>query len=188
MTGRLPRYNGRSSWMHDDSSQPEWMFVGIYPSLCSTPPTMRSRPESYRHRALCPPHGPRHRQVLPQQQHAGRSWWWSQSPKRKQDLPTPSIIKTTTLLGVRSKYPAVTVAEIMAAHKPPLMYGQVKLGPSGSCLDFLCFVVCKNSQCSYEHDAASSIPMGQAETVAPKLQATYVRPMMRHIDMGWKSG
>jgi hypothetical protein len=38
------------------------------------------------------------------------------------------------LRGARSKYPTVTVAEIMAAHEPPLQYGQIRLGPAGSWL------------------------------------------------------
>jgi hypothetical protein len=84
----------------------------------------------------------------------------------------PASIKTI-LQGVRSKYPTVTIAEHMAAHEPPLQYAQVKLGPSGSCLDFLCFGACKNARCSYKHDAASSIPTVRAEAIAPKLGAAY---------------
>jgi hypothetical protein len=56
----------------------------------------------------------------------------------------PAAIKTI-LGGARTKYPSVTVAEMMAAHHPPLLYGQVKLGPNGSCLDYLCLGACKNN-------------------------------------------
>jgi hypothetical protein len=77
------------------------------------------------------------------------------------------------LQGVRSKYPAVTIAEIMAAHSPPLQYAQIKLGPNGSCLDFLCFGECKNKVCSYKHLATSSIAAARAEAIAPKLGAAY---------------
>jgi hypothetical protein len=84
----------------------------------------------------------------------------------------PAAIKLI-LKGVRSKYPAVTVAELMAAHDPPLQYAQVKLGPSGSCLDYLCFGACKNSRCSYKHTATSSIQTARAEAIAPKLGAAY---------------
>jgi hypothetical protein len=84
----------------------------------------------------------------------------------------PPAIKTI-LRGVRSKYPAVTVAELMAAHSPPLQYAQIKLGPSGSCLDYLCFGSCKNSRCSYKHAAAASIATARAEAIAPKLGAAY---------------
>jgi hypothetical protein len=84
----------------------------------------------------------------------------------------PPSIKTI-LRGVRSKYPAITVAEIMAAHEPPLTYAQVKLGPNGSCLDFLCFGSCKNLRCSYKHLATCSIQATRAETVAPKLGEAY---------------
>jgi hypothetical protein len=68
----------------------------------------------------------------------------------------PASIKTA-LWGVKSKYPAVTIAELMAAHEPPLTYAQVKLGPNGSCLDYLCFGTCKNSRCSYKHGASVAI-------------------------------
>jgi hypothetical protein len=84
----------------------------------------------------------------------------------------PPAIKTI-LRGARSKYPMVTVAELMAAHEPPLQYSQIKLGPSGSCLDFLCFGACKNARCSYKHAATASIPAARAEQIAPRLGAAY---------------
>jgi hypothetical protein len=84
----------------------------------------------------------------------------------------PPSIKAV-LRGVKSKYPAVTIAEIMAAHDPPLSYGQVKLGPNGSCLDYLCFGACKNPRCSYKHGPAVSIQATRAEAVAPKLADAY---------------
>jgi hypothetical protein len=61
----------------------------------------------------------------------------------------------------------------MAAHSPPLQYAQIKLGPNGSCLDFLCFGVCKNKTCSYKHLATATIPMARAKAIAPKLGAAY---------------
>jgi hypothetical protein len=84
----------------------------------------------------------------------------------------PPAIKRI-LQGARSKYPAVTIAEIMAAHSPPLQYAQVKLGPNGSCLDYFCFGHCKNTSCSYKHDATASISVARAEAIAPKLGAAY---------------
>jgi hypothetical protein len=84
----------------------------------------------------------------------------------------PTAIKAI-LRGVRSKYPSVTIAELMAAHSPPLQYAQIKLGPSGSCMDFLCFGSCKNSRCSYKHAANASVPASRAEMIAPKLGAAY---------------
>jgi hypothetical protein len=84
----------------------------------------------------------------------------------------PAAIKTI-LRGARSKYPALTMAELMAAHSPPLQYAQIKLGPSGSCLDFLCFGSCKNSGCSYKHAANASVATARAEAIAPKLGAAY---------------
>jgi hypothetical protein len=83
----------------------------------------------------------------------------------------PSIRKI--LLGVRSKHPAVTIAEIMAAHSPPLQYAQIRLGPLGSCLDYLCFGNCKNNRCHYKHVPTTSIPAARAEAIAPKLGAAY---------------
>jgi hypothetical protein len=84
----------------------------------------------------------------------------------------PTAIKTI-LRGARSKYPALTMAELMAAHTPPLQYAQVKLGPNGSCLDFLCFGSCKSSRCSYKHAANASIATARAEAIAPKLGAAF---------------
>jgi hypothetical protein len=84
----------------------------------------------------------------------------------------PAPIKAA-LRGVRSKHPAVTIAELMAAHEPPLTYTQVKMGPNGSCLDYLCFGVCKNPRCSYKHGASCTIQATRAETVAPKLMEAY---------------
>jgi hypothetical protein len=63
----------------------------------------------------------------------------------------PPTIKTA-LRGVGSKYPAVMIVELMAARNPPLKYGQVKLGPSGSCLDYLCFRTCEDARCFFKHD------------------------------------
>jgi hypothetical protein len=84
----------------------------------------------------------------------------------------PASIKTV-LQGARTKYPSLTVAELMAANVPPLTYSQVKLGPSGSCLDFLCFGACKSSRCSYKHPATASIQQSRADAVAVKLQTAW---------------
>jgi hypothetical protein len=84
----------------------------------------------------------------------------------------PPTIKTL-LRGARSKYPSITIAEMMAAHEPPLQYAQVKLGPSGSCLDFLCLGSCKNNRCSYKHPATATIAAARASAVGPKLGAAY---------------
>jgi hypothetical protein len=77
------------------------------------------------------------------------------------------------LRGARSKYPTVTIANLRAAHVPPLQYAQVKLGPSGSCLDYLCFGACKNASCTYKHSATSAVPVARAESVVPKLGGAY---------------
>jgi hypothetical protein len=78
------------------------------------------------------------------------------------------------LRGARSKYPVVTIADLMAAaHEPPLQYSQVKLVPNGSCLDYLCFGDCKSSSCTYKHVATAAVTAARAEAVAPKLGAAY---------------
>jgi hypothetical protein len=84
----------------------------------------------------------------------------------------PASIKAI-LRGVRSKYPSVTIAELMAAPSPPLQYRQIRLGPNGSCLDYLCFGLCKNNSCPYKHEVGSSIPTVMAKAVAPKLGVAY---------------
>jgi hypothetical protein len=67
----------------------------------------------------------------------------------------------------------VTIVELMAAHAPPLSYNQVKLGPNGACLDFLCFGACPNTKCIYKHMASMSIKYDRAAAVAPKLGACF---------------
>jgi hypothetical protein len=84
----------------------------------------------------------------------------------------PPAIKAI-LRGVRSKHPAVTISELMAAHSPPLQYAQVKLGPNGSCMDYICFGNCKNSRCQYKHLPSASIATARAEAVARKLGVAY---------------
>jgi hypothetical protein len=84
----------------------------------------------------------------------------------------PASIKAI-LRGARSKYPALTIADLMAAHDPPLNYSQVKMGTNGACLDYICFGACRNARCSYKHQASCSIQATRAETVAPKLGAAY---------------
>lgn len=84
----------------------------------------------------------------------------------------PAAIKTI-LRVARSKYLALTMAELKAAHTPPLQYAQVKLGPNGICLDFLYFGSCKSSQCSYKHSANASIATARAKAIAPKLEAAF---------------
>jgi hypothetical protein len=84
----------------------------------------------------------------------------------------PAAVKTA-LWGARSKYPTLTVQELMAAHDPPLPYAQIKMGPSGTCLDYLCFGACKNAGCNYKHVEGASVPASRAEAVAPKLAAAY---------------
>jgi hypothetical protein len=79
----------------------------------------------------------------------------------------------TILKGARSKYPTVTVADLMTARTPPLSYDQVKLGPNGACLDFLCFGACRDAKCNYKHSASTSIKLDRATAVDPKLGACF---------------
>jgi hypothetical protein len=85
----------------------------------------------------------------------------------------PPAIKTV-LTGARSKYPRLTVSELMLAHVPPLQYSQVKLGPNGACLDYLCFGNCKNTGCGYKHpETAAVVTAERATAVAAKLGTAY---------------
>jgi hypothetical protein len=78
----------------------------------------------------------------------------------------PAPIKTIPK-GSRSKYPTMTIADMMAAHTPPLSYDQVKAGPNnGACLDFLCFGARSNAKCNYKHSASTSIKADRATSVA----------------------
>jgi hypothetical protein len=69
----------------------------------------------------------------------------------------PPTIKTL-LRGARSKCPSLTITKLMAAHEPALQYAQVKLGPSGSCLDFLCLGSCKNNRYANAPEQQRSLP------------------------------
>jgi hypothetical protein len=84
----------------------------------------------------------------------------------------PAAIKTA-LRGVKSKYPAITITEIMAAYDSPLSYGHlVRMAPaSATCV--LELGACKNSRCSYKHGALVAIQATRAETVDPKLAEAY---------------
>ncbi len=85
----------------------------------------------------------------------------------------PTCIKTC-LRGARGKYPNLKVVDLMNAPDPNLTYNQVKLGPTGSCLDYLCFGRCKTPACTYKHETNASIPSDRAEAVAQKLGPAYL--------------
>jgi hypothetical protein len=94
----------------------------------------------------------------------------SGEPRIFRHVPAPIKI---ILKGASSKYPTVTIADMMAAHTTPLSYDQVKLGPNGACLGFLCFGACRNAKYNYKHSASTSIKAVPAASVAPKLGACF---------------
>jgi hypothetical protein len=80
----------------------------------------------------------------------------------------------TTLAEARSKYPTLTISDLMAATSPPLTYAQVRLGPAGSCLDYFCFGLCKDKTCRYKHPERDfSANAGRVKYVAGHLGAAY---------------
>jgi hypothetical protein len=83
----------------------------------------------------------------------------------------PGPVKTA-LVGVREKYPSLQVVDLMAATLPPLRYLAIQIGPSGACLDMLCFGSCKEPRCTYKHPATRfNIEPAGASTAASKLKA-----------------
>ena len=61
----------------------------------------------------------------------------------------------------------------MNATLPPLNYSVVKMGPNGSCLDYLCFGECTNRTCTFKHDPNAGIASARAIQVASKLGPAY---------------
>jgi hypothetical protein len=56
--------------------------------------------------------------------------------------------------GGLTRYPGLRISEVMAAHSPPTPYHKYKLGPGGTCMDFLCLGKCTNPTCSYKHNVS----------------------------------
>jgi hypothetical protein len=80
----------------------------------------------------------------------------------------------TSLTGARSKYPTLTISDLMAATSPPLQYSQVRIGSAGACLDYLCFGLCKDTKCGYKHSEIEVVVRAdRAKSVAKCLGAAY---------------
>jgi hypothetical protein len=78
----------------------------------------------------------------------------------------------SALSGARVKYPSIRIADLMAATTPPLKYSTIRVGPTGACLDMLCFGACKEPDCTYKHPTARiSIDPARAAAAATKLKA-----------------
>ena len=84
----------------------------------------------------------------------------------------PVAVKAA-LKGARTRFPNVTILDIMGAASPPLSYHQVKMGPGGSCMDYLVLGQCKNRSCTFKHSGDQVITDAQAAKAAPKLKGAY---------------
>jgi hypothetical protein len=92
----------------------------------------------------------------------------------------PGPIKTA-LAGARQKYPNLRVADLMGATTPPLKYSTIRVGPTGACLDMLCFGICKEPDCTYKHPTARiNIDPARAAAAATKLKAGYAAYEANH--------
>lgn len=79
----------------------------------------------------------------------------------------PSALKAA-LAGARVAYPKVTIKEMLQAANMP--YQQVRLGPPGSCMDFLALGKCRDPKCNYKHDNMVTLREAQVNSAAPKLK------------------
>ena len=77
------------------------------------------------------------------------------------------------LKDARAWYPNLRIAAILAAAKPPIAYNKARLGPPGSCLDFLMFGKCMAPGCSYKHDAVVKVEPAQAEKAHQSMHNAY---------------
>jgi len=85
---------------------------------------------------------------------------------------TPSVLKEA-LKGARTRFPNITVLDIMGASATPLTYHQVKVGPGGACMDYLALGQCKDPKCSYNHAPDQMVTAAQATKAAPKLASAF---------------
>jgi hypothetical protein len=85
------------------------------------------------------------------------------------------------LAGARTKYPTIRVSDIMHAVSPPVKYTNIKLGPTGACLDMLCLGSCKEPSCTYKHPTARvSIDPARASKTAAELKPAYAQYVATH--------
>jgi hypothetical protein len=82
--------------------------------------------------------------------------------------------------GHMSRFPQLTVAEVMTAQVPPVPYSHFKVGAPGACLDYLCLGQCKNASCTYKHDPSTVFSDAQVRRVVPKMQAAYTSYKSSH--------
>jgi hypothetical protein len=92
----------------------------------------------------------------------------------------PGSLKAA-LAGARTKYPNIRVSDIMGAATPPIKYSVIKLGPTGACLDMLCFGACKEATCTYKHPVTRvTIDPARAAVTAAKLKTGYAAYVLAH--------
>jgi hypothetical protein len=77
------------------------------------------------------------------------------------------------LAGATSKYPNLKMTDVLVATSPATAYTSVKLGPAGSCLDFLALGRCKTAGCSYAHNVQTHVAAEQVSRAAPKLKTAF---------------
>jgi hypothetical protein len=65
------------------------------------------------------------------------------------------------------------MTHVMAAPATPVAYMKYKLGPNGTCMDFVCFGKCTDPSCSYKHNAAIRLTPGQTQRAVPHLKVAY---------------
>jgi hypothetical protein len=71
----------------------------------------------------------------------------------------------------------------MGATTPPLKYTAIRVGPTGACLDMLCFGACKEPDCTYKHPTLRiSIDPARAAAAATKLKAGYAAYEASHSE------
>jgi hypothetical protein len=74
---------------------------------------------------------------------------------------------TEELIG---KHPAARFTDVMNAPQERLKYSEVRMGPSGSCLDMHYFGRCSTEGCAYKHGVVGAVPEARATKILPKLK------------------
>jgi hypothetical protein len=73
----------------------------------------------------------------------------------------------TIYRGCLTRYPEIGITQVMLATNPPTSYLKYKLGPSGTCMDFVCFGKCTNPSCNFKHRTDIVISPNQLSRATP---------------------
>jgi hypothetical protein len=87
-------------------------------------------------------------------------------------FPVPTDI-AEIFRGGLTRYPGLHITDVMATPSPPVPYAKYRLGPSGTCMDFVCFGKCANPSCSFKHSVSLQLNPGQTQRAAPHIKAAY---------------